>query len=151
MVLKVAAKAVIVNDKGKVLILREAKTYADGTNIGRYQLPGGRLNPGESYEEGLHREIPEETRLKVEPLYPLYVGEWHPVIKGVPHQIIAIYTVCKAKGSEVALSAEHDDYAWIDPQDHTGYDIVDPEDKVLARYAGTRASRTVPYRVVIDG
>lgn len=53
--LRVAGKAIIINSKGKVLLLREAVTYQEGTNIGRYQCPGGRLNPGESYTEGLLR------------------------------------------------------------------------------------------------
>ena len=43
MIQRVAMKAVIVKD-GKVLLLREAKTYKDGTNIGRFHMPGGRLD-----------------------------------------------------------------------------------------------------------
>lgn len=134
LVLRVAAKAVIVNAEGKVLILREAKTYKEGTNIGRYHMPGGRLEAGETYDEGLLREVSEETGLIVEPLYPIYVGEWRPVIKGVPHQIIAIFTVCKAISGKVRLSEEHDDFKWINPKDYKKYDIMDPEDKILKRY-----------------
>ena len=134
MVLKVAAKAVIVDEAGKVLVLREAKTYDEGTNIGKYHLPGGRLNLGETYEAGLDREVMEETGLVVEQQYPMYVGEWHPVIKGVPHQIIALFTVCKSKTSDVKLSEEHDDFRWIDAADMDKLDIMDPEDKVLTRY-----------------
>ena len=134
MILKVAAKAIVVNEDGNILILREASTYKEGTNIGRYHCPGGRLNPGESYEDGLQREVLEETGLMVEPLYPIYVGEWHPVIKGVPHQIIAIFTVCKASSIDVKLSEEHDDYKWIKSSDRNKFDIMTPEDKVLDRY-----------------
>jgi len=72
---RVAMKAVIVRD-GKVLILREAKTYDEGTNIGRYHMPGGRLDPGENFEDGLRREVREETGLEVELEFPVYVGEW---------------------------------------------------------------------------
>ncbi|HEX9153244.1 MAG TPA: NUDIX hydrolase, partial [Candidatus Saccharimonadales bacterium] len=85
MVLRVAAKGLIVNEEGKVLIVREAVTYGDGTQIGRYGLPGGRIDIGEMYLEGLKRECMEEVGLEVEPLYPLFVGEWHPNIKGTPH------------------------------------------------------------------
>lgn len=134
MILRVAAKGLIVNRQGKVLILREADTYEEGTNTGRYHLPGGRLNTGESYENGLRREVKEETGLEIRPLYPIYVGEWHPVIKGVPNQIIAIFTVCKAKTTKVKLSEEHDDYKWINPKDMSKYDIMDPEPDVLNRY-----------------
>lgn len=130
--LRVAAKAVILNEEGKVLLLREASTYEEGTNLGRYQIPGGRLNPGESYEDGLKREAKEETGLEVEPLYPIFVGEWRPVIKGVPTQIIAIFTVCQAKSGDIVLSEEHDAYEWANPQD-VQVDVVDPEPEVLKR------------------
>jgi 8-oxo-dGTP diphosphatase len=143
MILKVAAKAVVINDDGKVLLLREASTNKEGTNLGRYCNPGGRLNPGETYEDGLRREVMEETGLSIELLYPIYVGEWHPVINGIPHQIIAIFTVCKAGSSEVKLSEEHDDYKWIKAEDRNKYDIMEPEGKVLDRY-GNWLSRKLP-------
>lgn len=134
MILKVAAKAVVVNEKGEVLLLREASTNKEGVNLGCYCNPGGRLNPGESYEDGLRREVMEETGLAIESLYPIYVGEWHPVINGVPHQIIAIFTVCKAATSAVKLSEEHDDFKWINSKDRDKYDIMAPEGDVLDRY-----------------
>lgn len=130
-VLKVAAKAVIVNDKGQVLVLREANTYKDGTKIGKYGLPGGRLNAGESYEAGLVREAKEETGLDVTLQKPLYVGEWRPVIRDVPHQIVAIFSLCEAAGSEVYLSEEHDDFQWIDESNFDTISFMEPDDKVV--------------------
>lgn len=134
MVQRVACKAVIVKD-GKVLILREAATYDEGTQRGRWHMPGGRIEVGENFEAALKREVREETGLEVEIESPLYVGEWRPVIKGVPNQIIGIFFVCRTKGTEVKLSNEHDNYAWIDPKNYSDYDAMDPEDKVLDRYA----------------
>ena len=43
-ILKVAAKAVIMNAEGKILIVREADTYEEGTKIGKWGLPGGRID-----------------------------------------------------------------------------------------------------------
>lgn len=63
---RIATKALIVNYKGQMLILREASTYEEGTNVGRYHMPGGRLNPGEAFLEGLKREVDEETGLQIE-------------------------------------------------------------------------------------
>lgn len=129
---RIALKAVIVKE-GKVLILREASTYDEGTQTGRYHMPGGRLEPGEQFEHGLAREVNEETGLDVSIEYPLYVGEWRPVIKGVQNQIVAVFLVCTPKTSKITLSDEHDEYKWIDPKKHREYDIMDPEDKVLDR------------------
>lgn len=138
--LRVAMKAVIVNDLGQVLILREANTYEEGTQTGRYHVPGGRINPGEHFEDALRREVIEETGLEVDILYPIYVGEWRPVIKGVQNQIIATFQVCKAKTTDVKLSEEHDDYKWINPIDRVNFDIMDPEDKVIDRFADWQAN-----------
>jgi 8-oxo-dGTP diphosphatase len=134
LVLRVAAKAVIVNKAGKVLVVREARTYDEGTNIGIYGIPGGRLEEGESYEDGLAREAKEETGLEVSGQYPIYVGEWRPKIKDVQLQIIAIFTVCKAKTTKVVLSDEHDDYKWVDQVSMKKLKFMDPDDKVLERY-----------------
>lgn len=131
---RIAMKAVIVNDEGKILILREAATYGDGTQRGRYHMPGGRIEIGENFEDALHREIIEETGLTVEIEYPIYVGEWRPVIRDIPHQIVATFMVCTPKSEEILLSSEHDSYEWINPADRGDYDIMDPEDKVIDRY-----------------
>lgn len=135
-VLNVAAKAVIVNDKGQVLIMRESSKHATNTKAGHYQLPGGRLEAGEAFVDGLKREAFEETGLRVEMGRPILVGEWRPVVLGVPHQIVGIFVVCKAEGMpRVRLSEEHDDAQWIDPKHHKNYDIVTPDWQAIDAFA----------------
>lgn len=135
LVSQIAAKAVIVNSKGEILILREAEDYADGTNTGKYHMPGGRLEKGETYLDGLAREIMEETGLKAKPLYPLTVAEWRPVIRGVPHHIIAVFTLCRLKGKGAArVSDEHDEAVWIDPKKSKEYDLLPAEAKAVEAY-----------------
>lgn len=137
---RIATKAVIVNDKGQVLILREARTYGDGTNRGKYQLPGGRLNPGEALLDGLEREVYEESGLKVGIGLPIYAGEWRPVIKGIQNQIIGIFFVCKPLTETVRLSEEHDDYQWVLPSEISQYELTSPEEKVFEAYTASLAS-----------
>ena len=134
LMLHVAAKGVIVDDGGHILIVREASTYDEGTGEGRYHLPGGRLNLGESYIDGLRREIKEETNLDIVPGRPIYVGEWRPIIKDIPRQIIAIFTVCKPKSLDVRLSDEHDKFVWIKPSARKKYDLMDPDWDVIDTY-----------------
>lgn len=141
--LQVAAKALIENSNGKVLILREAATYKDGTNTGRYHLPGGRLEEGEAFYDGLAREVKEETGLSIRPLRPLHVGEWRPVIREVPHQIIALFMLCRADSADVILSDEHDEAVWINPAEYKKYDLMDPEDDVIKEYLAHKNSPIV--------
>ncbi len=133
-ILRVAAKGLIVNDQGKFLILREAATYRDGTNVGRYHLPGGRITADEPFYDGLRREILEETGLEITPLQPLCVDEWWPTIRAIPHHVIAMFILCKVKTTKVTLSDEHDHYQWISLTESGAYDIMPPEDKVIEAY-----------------
>jgi 8-oxo-dGTP diphosphatase len=130
---RIAMKAVIVKD-GKVLVLREAETNPDGTKAGKYQFPGGRIEPGEAFEDALHREVMEESGLTVAIEYPIHVGEWRPIIKGVQNQIVAVFFVCSLVDGVVRLSIEHDEFKWIDPDD-ANFAMMVPEGEVLKRYA----------------
>ena len=56
-----AAVAVIVNEKGELLVSRRAKEPAKGT----LDLPGGFIDRFETGEEGLAREVLEEIGLRV--------------------------------------------------------------------------------------
>ncbi len=129
MQLHVAAKAVIVNSEGKVLIMREAPAASHPTNTqsGHYQLPGGRLKLGEKFENGLRREVNEETGLEIDIGMPLLVGEWRPVVQGAPRQIIGVFMTAKTSSKKLRISGEHDDYQWIDPSNRADYDIVSPD------------------------
>lgn len=108
------AKALVIND-GKVLILREAP-YDEGSNEGRWDVPGGRINPEESLLTGLKREVMEEGGLEIEAGEVLGVFESFQTIKGEECHIIRIYYQVKAVTSEVVLSSDHDEYEWVDPQ-----------------------------------
>lgn len=133
-VLNVAAKAVIARGDGKVLILRESARHDTNTRVGRYQLPGGRLEIGEPLFDGLKREVLEETGLAVEIGEPLLAGEWRPVVKAVPHQIIGMFFACTTKANDARISEEHDDALWIDPKDYKQYDIVEPDWQAAEAY-----------------
>src|ERR1700679_2803108 len=58
---QLAVSAAIFRD-GKILLVRRAKSPANGF----YSLPGGRVEFGESLHTALHREVDEETGLKIE-------------------------------------------------------------------------------------
>ena len=131
---RIATKAVVTRSDGKFVLLREANTYEEGTNIGRWNMPGGRLDIGENFESGLKRELFEETGLKVEIIKPLYVGEWRPIIKGVQNQIVGILFLCESKPGNIVLSQDHDAYKWVSAKEALELDIMEPEDIVIKKY-----------------
>jgi 8-oxo-dGTP diphosphatase len=138
---RIACKAIVCY-KSKILILREASTYADGTNVGKYHLPGGRLEPGEAVADGLAREVREETSLLIDQGQPVYIGEWSPVIRGEPNQIVAIFFACRATRSAVTLSNEHDAYHWISPAEYQQYDLLPPEQAAIIAYLHATSKET---------
>lgn len=134
MQLNVAMKGLVVNSKGEVLVVREADTYNITTNLGKYTLPGGRIEVGENHIDGLKREMLEEVGLDIEPIRPVATGEWRPELMGVKTQIVAIFYLCKMINDEVTLSSEHDHYLWVDwhKAQVMGGQLVD--EKVLEKY-----------------
>ncbi len=129
----VAMKAAIVHD-GKILLLRESAEHDTNTKAGKYQFPGGRIDPGEPFFEGLQREVTEETGLEIEMGDPLYIGEWFPVIKGVPHHIVAMFLICNPKTTDVTISEEHDAFEWVDREMAKTIDIMSPDNQVVELY-----------------
>ncbi len=129
----VATKAFIVY-KGKVLIIRESGTYTDGTNSGKYDVVGGRVKPGEKFDESLKREVTEETGLEVTIEKPVHVGEWRPIVREEQWQIVGIFFVCRATSSDVTLSEDHAEYQWIDPKEYMNYPLIDNLKPVFEAY-----------------
>ncbi|HUC87371.1 MAG TPA: NUDIX domain-containing protein [Candidatus Saccharimonadales bacterium] len=119
----VATKAFIEHN-GKVLILRESSNYADGTNTSKYDMPGGRLEPGQHFLKSLHREISEEAGLVGEVHEPFFVNEWRPVKNGEEWQIVGIFFCCTVISPKITLSQDHDAYEWIDPKEFKQYDLI---------------------------
>lgn len=68
----VAVGAVIQDEHGRVLLVKH-RPEKKGFWQGKWICPGGKLMPGERIEDGIRREVKEETNLEVklrEPLVP---------------------------------------------------------------------------------
>ena len=129
----VALKAFVERD-GKILILRESGSYVDSTQTGKYDVPGGRLNPGENFADGLKREVKEETGLDVDFGTPFHMGEWRPSPRGEQWHIVATFVACASPSGEVVLGGDHDQYEWIDPSQEANYPLASNIREAFAAY-----------------
>ena len=62
--------AVIEDDSGRILLVKHTPERG-GFWQGKWICPGGTLKPGETIEEGIKREVREETRLEIDLTAPL--------------------------------------------------------------------------------
>src|SRR6201991_523407 len=89
---------------GKILLVRRARSPARGF----YSLPGGRVEFGESLHTALHREVDEETGLRIE---ILGLAGWREVLPGNGgggHYLIMSFASRWIR-NEPVLNDEHDD------------------------------------------
>ena len=106
---QLAVSAVIFRD-GKILLVRRARSPGQGF----YSLPGGRVEFGESLHTALHREVDEETALRIE---IVGLAGWREVLPGAGgggHYLIMSFAA-HWTGKEPVLNDEHDDFKWLAP------------------------------------
>ena len=106
---QLAVSAAIFRD-GKILLVRRARSPAKGF----YSLPGGRVEFGETLHAALHREVDEETALKIE---IVDLAGWREVVPGTGgggHYLIMSFAA-RWTGKEPVLNDEHDDFKWLAP------------------------------------
>lgn len=110
--------AVIVKG-GQILLVEKTR----GPYAGLLDLPGGRLEPGETLEKALVREVKEETGLQIE--------EWE-FLKEVSHTIPRfehtgrLYTITFFNDSHLDLSIHHQDVGGAVWKSQIGLDRLTP-------------------------
>jgi 8-oxo-dGTP pyrophosphatase MutT (NUDIX family) len=110
---RTAACAIVLDDRGRVLLHRR-------TDNGRWALPGGAIETGETAHEAVVREVREETGFAVEVLrlVGVYSDPRHTTIAYPDGNVIAYVAVafeCRLVGGSPALSDETSAVEWFDP------------------------------------
>ena len=96
---------------GKVLLVRRSRSPGKGF----YSFPGGRVEFGESLHTALHREVDEETGLRIEILQLAGWREVLPTPEGGGHYLIMSFAA-RWTAREPVLNDEHDDFKWLAPE-----------------------------------
>lgn len=105
--------------EGKVLLLRRAPD--DEINPGKWDLPGGKPDPGETFDRALRREVSEETGMHVTLTHVAGAGE----LELPDRRIACLIFACDADTGDVGLSPEYDEYAWFTPGEIRGLDLAE--------------------------
>jgi mutator protein MutT len=95
----------------KGVIIRDAQVILLQNERAEWELPGGKLEPGESPEGCVVREIAEELRLKVE--VTCILDSWIYEITPEVRVLIVTYGCTERIRREAMLSHEHKELGWF--------------------------------------
>ena len=117
----VSVGAVIV-EGGRVLLIKRGQPPLQG----RWSLPGGVVEIGETLQEALAREVREETGLEIE------VGPVVEVLDRIErvddnrieyHYVIIDYR-CLVRGGRLACGSDADDARWVSASDVASFNVT---------------------------
>ncbi len=100
----VSVVGIVVDSHSRILAIRRRDN-------GHWQPPGGVLELHETFEDGVRREVTEETGAHVE------IERLAGVYKNVKDGIVAVAFRCRPLTEPVAETAEADQVAWIETAD----------------------------------
>ncbi len=113
-VLQVGVKSLLINKEGKYLLLRRSLlTYPEVIN--RWDIVGGRINPGTPLLENLAREVREETGLTLTGEPALIAAQ--DILRISGKHIVRLTYSAQAEGEVMLDGNEHDSFAWLSRQE----------------------------------
>lgn len=99
----VSVAGLVTNSAGKILLVKSPWRG--------WEYPGGLIEPGETFQEALHREIREEAGVEVE--ITGFVG----ICKNVERNIVNIDFTCRYISGELTTSEESTEVIWATPEE----------------------------------
>lgn len=109
--LEVGIKAFIFDENQRFLLLKRAKPYS-GQKICKWDIPGGRIIPGEKIFKALKREIREETGLTLERIEKILAVQ--DILRVSGKHTVRITVLAKNKAGKVRVNLdEHSQYKWF--------------------------------------
>jgi len=127
---EVVGSAIIENPDGKILMVQSPKWR------NKWMMPGGHIEPGETIEQGILREVGEETGLKLKSQGIIAYGELINSQDFVrPAHFIYFDLFCITDNTSVKLdNQELTDYVWVIPQDALKLDLAESYEKTIKDY-----------------
>ena len=144
----------VVIDNGRTLLIRRGSHPLKG----EWSIPGGLLEVGETLEQGVARELAEETGLEVGVLELLEVFERifpaPPNSDGTPgdaarpqYHFVVLDYLCEIRGGTLSAGGDALEFAWAREEELPKFDLTVAVTRVLRKaFARTRERKTIPGR-----
>jgi len=114
--IKIAVGAVIEDGEDRVLLVKHVPERG-GFWQGKWICPGGGLEPGETIEEGIKREVREETQLEIDLMTPL--PPFERIVRSedkVSLHVIYIDYRARVTGGSLKLGSDVGEARWIEKE-----------------------------------
>ncbi|PRX47568.1 ADP-ribose pyrophosphatase YjhB (NUDIX family) [Prauserella shujinwangii] len=128
----VSVAGIVIDNQDRVLVIRRRDN-------GHWEMPGGVLELGESFEDGVRREVAEETGMTVE------VERLTGVYKNITRGIVALVFRCRPGEQPIHPTDEAREVRWMTRDEIT--DAMDPAFAIRA----LDAFDTQPHTRTHDG
>jgi 8-oxo-dGTP diphosphatase len=118
----VLVTAAIIEQDGRIFIAKRRPGKHMG---GKWEFPGGKIEPGETPEESLARELREELAVDAQ------VGEFLCRCSYDGDGVSLELLVYRARISGAPRLLEHQEMRWVRPEDLLSYDLADSDRRVV--------------------
>ncbi len=129
--------ALIEDDAGRILLVKHVPQKG-GYWQGKWICPGGALELGETIEEGIRREVMEETQLEIDLVKPLTPLDRVVKSKGrVSLHVVYIDYLAKLKRGEVKVGDDVGEAMWVEKKNIPGiWEELHEDTRRLLKLAG---------------
>lgn len=127
----VGVGAVVITDQGQIVLIRRRYEPL----AGRWSLPGGMLELGETLESGAAREILEETGLAVAvgPVIEVFDRIMLDDEQRVRYHFVLVDYLCRPTGGTLAAGSDVDAAVFADPADLAAFSLTEKATAVITR------------------
>lgn len=127
--LQVGVKALLKNKEGNYLLIRRSVEKYPEVTTGRWDIVGGRIDPGTDLITNLKREVKEETNLELVGEPKLVAAQ--DIIPNTERHIVRLTYIGEAEGEIRLDESENDQYRWYSAEELKNPDDVDAYVKQL--------------------
>ncbi|WP_127130005.1 (deoxy)nucleoside triphosphate pyrophosphohydrolase [Georgenia sp. SYP-B2076] len=127
---RLVAAAAIVDSLARPTRLLCAQRSAPAHLAGRWELPGGKVEPGEVPVDALHRELAEELGVTVR-VGPVLAGPLHGDWPILAHRTMRVWFAELAAGTPAPLE-DHSALRWVADDNLDELDWLDPDRPIIA-------------------
>lgn len=119
---------VLFDQHGHVLVLKRSSSCK--TNAAKWELPGGKIEAGEHFDDALMREIREETGFSV----AIHTAAGTAMQETEENRVVHLVMIGTILSGGLSISREHEEYRWASVYEISSLDKADWFDEYARIY-----------------